>query len=118
MKAAGRDPFEMCATGWLRTERGRYATYAVFGPALGLFPNDDGTVIRAGAGLTNHRGPAGTPVTTGGIGLMATVGHEFRVTRDFAIGPQISVARARLPDGSRRHWVSLEVGMNWYQARF
>lgn len=110
--------FEMSLAGWLGSEGGRYATYGVFGPAMSLFPNDDGTVLRAGVGLTTQRVTSGDPTTTGGLGLMAGVGHEFRVTRDFAIGPQINVARARFPDGSRRNWVSLEVGMHWYQVRF
>jgi len=80
--------------------------------AASFFPAE-GLVLRGGVGL-GYEGEASDGL--GGAGGFAwTVGtaYEFRVTRSFAIGPQIDYTRLSL-DNIDANYYNVGVSLNWY----
>jgi hypothetical protein len=109
---------ELNGTGWTKEESGTRFYFAVSGVGLNFYPGQSGLVLRAGVGSGNgkveqQQGNVTISATEEGLGLMAGLGYEFRVTPRFAIGPQAHVGWADL-DSFNADWFTGELAATWY----
>lgn len=87
--------------------------------ALTYYPPQSGLFVRGGIGF----GTARVEVKTGnvkvshdetGLGLLAAAGWEFRLTRKFALAPQLGFAYQTLDGLDNSNFVDVSLGFNWY----
>jgi hypothetical protein len=109
---------ELSTIGWAKEENGTWLAFSASGPAVSYYPGGGGLVLSAGfgAGSAEASAQAGNVTVTtseSGFGVFGGVGYEFRVTRRFALGPQVHAGWIDL-DGFNGNWVGGELGAHWY----
>lgn len=115
------------SNGWSKTETvdGVDGTVTFTASTIGaaFFPSE-GLVVRAGLGVGQTKfslsqGSVEVSETKTGLGLTYGIGYEFRLTRRFALGPQLDggfstfSASDGAPKGSA-NWAGLGLEFNWY----
>ena len=107
---------------WYKEQDGTTATFDVFAPALTYYPGNVGFHVRAGVGLGTSHFEAATPFGTysqdqSGLGVLVTAGYEIRLSRKFALGPQIDYAYlGAMEEGiiDSANFVNGSLQFNWY----
>jgi hypothetical protein len=102
---------------WTKTENDVTVTFSASTFGVAWFPNE-GLVLRGGIGFggTTVSVSSGNTTTTEsetGLGLHAAIGYDFRLTRTFALGPQVDAGYAGF-DGGDSNWFGLGLNFNWY----
>jgi len=109
---------ELNSNGWSKEENGATLTFSVATAAVNYYPAQTGLVLRGGIGF----GSADATVrvnnvtitgTESGFGFTVGAGYEFRVTRTFALGPQVDFGWMTL-DSFDANYVNLGLAFNWY----
>jgi hypothetical protein len=97
---------------WFKSDESGAATLGAVTVAGSFFPAE-GLVLRAGLG-GGYEGEASDGVG-GSAGFAWTLGaaYEFRVTRSFALGPQIDYTRMNLEFADADYY-NIGLSMNWY----
>jgi outer membrane protein with beta-barrel domain len=85
---------ELGSNAWVKDENGTTVTFSFAGPTLNFYPGATGLVLRGGVGagtvdLSTSFGGGTFSASESGLGLSVGAGYEFRVTRRFALGPQV-----------------------------
>lgn len=109
---------ELDGTGWTREQSGTRIIFSVWAPTLNYYPGQQGLVLRAGVGwgsgeALEQSGNVTISTRESGLGVLAGVGYEFRVTRRFALGPQIHGGWMDL-DSFNANWATFDLGFHWY----
>jgi len=112
---------ELGGSAWTKDENGTTVTFGASGPVLCFYPGDQGLVLSAGVGVGTgeasiRQGNITISSTEHGLGVLGGIGYELRVTRRFALSPQIHAGWADL-DNFNANWVNFELGFNWYFFR-
>jgi hypothetical protein len=109
---------ELDANTWTKTENSVTLSFSVATAAINYYPGASGLVLRGGIGS----GSADATILVGshsfkgsesGLGLTFGAAYEFRVTRTFAIGPQLDYSLAKFSDFDSNHMIG-SLGFNWY----
>jgi len=106
------------------------ATWSLSSTVVGLtwYPQAGGFYLRGGLGLGRvalelEEGGLNVTADDVGLGLLGGLGYEWRLTRKFALGPQltagfINLGEEETGDGttldSSFNFVNLELAFNWY----
>jgi hypothetical protein len=109
---------ELYSNGWAKEMSSVTYTLSTVTAAVNYFPGASGLALRAGIGFggsTAGSTSGNTTTTTSdtGFGLTVGAGYEFRVTRTFAIGPQVDYGWMTL-DALDADYVNLCLGITWY----
>jgi hypothetical protein len=109
---------ELNTNGWTKEQDGVTVSFSVIAAALNFYPGAQGLVLRGGLG--GGSGTAQVQVgslvvkeTKSGFGITAGAGYEFRVTRTFAVGPQVDFGWTSL-DTFDANYINGCLGFNWY----
>jgi hypothetical protein len=105
--------------GWTKEVDGESWTFSVGGPAVTFYPGGGGFFVRGGLGVGSievafESGPVTVTASDDGFGFLVGAGYEWRLTRRFALGPEISYAYAKIDDELSLNYVNTTVGLNWY----
>ena len=107
------------AIGGTGTDLNLLATVTTF--AVTVFPGNMGLYARGGLGFATARqelqgGGVSVSNTENGLGLLAAVGYEWRLTKKFALGPQAQWAYLNIGDQgiNSADFVSLTAQATWY----
>jgi opacity protein-like surface antigen len=111
-------------SGWSRNEdEGDVeSTWSLGLAAFGAtwYPAAGGFFLRAGIGVgrAEIEWDAGNGQTVAGddtgFGLTTGLGYEWRLTRRFALGPQLDLNYVDIGDGISMNWFNATVGLNWF----
>lgn len=112
---------ELLSSVWTKSENNTDVTFSVGGVGIGYYPNAqglEGLVLRGGVGFGDvsvGASSGGTRFSASESGFGFTVGaaYEFRVTRTFAIGPQVDFGYLSI-NGESANFVNGSLGFNWY----
>jgi hypothetical protein len=109
---------ELNSSGWSKDIDGATWTFSTATAAINYYPGGTGLVLRGGVGAgtadaTFKVGNVSTSVSESGFGFSLGAGYEFRVTRTFAIGPQVDFGWTTLKN-SDFNYVNAALGFNWY----
>lgn len=104
--------------GWSSGGDGGTTTVTVSGIGVTWFPQGRGFYLRALLGASRAEvefdlGPFDFTSSIGGTGGSLSAGHEWRLTRTFALGPELTLSRANFDDVDVG-WISANVALNWY----
>ena len=110
--------------GWSKNDSGATTTVTVGGLGVSWFPQGEGFYLRAVLGpgrieLELDFGSFQVTPRADGFGGSLAVGHEWRLTRTFALGPELTFSRASF-DGEGDaidldvSWISATAALNWY----
>lgn len=109
---------EYNSNAWAKSKDGVTIAYSTNTAALNFYPGHNGFVLRGGVGFGS--GQLATKVNNStlttsesGFGFNLGAAYEFRVTRTFAIGPQVDYGWTTLSDFDA-NWVTVGLGFNWY----
>jgi hypothetical protein len=83
------------------------------------YPSGLGLFLRGGFGVGQVEAEAEfdnvtVTATNSGIGFLAAIGHEWRLTDKFALGPQVDFGWTDVGDGLTANFINLTLGLNWY----
>ena len=84
------------------------------------YPAAGGFFMRAGVGVgrAEVKWDAGSGLTASaddtGFGLTTGLGYEWRLTRRFALGPQVDLNYVDIGDGVSMNWFNVTLGFNWF----
>jgi hypothetical protein len=108
---------------WTKTDEGATQdvtwTFSTNVAAVTYYPPSSGLFVRGGVGF----GTAAVEVEQGGLslnydetgfGLLAAGGWEFRLTRKFALAPQVEFTHMVLDDLGSANVIAGGLGFNWY----
>jgi len=106
-------------SGWAKEVDGEWWGYSVSGLGFTFWPGGKGFLIRGviGSGSVSYSTESGGVTTTksdSGLGLSGGIGYDIRLTKKFAIGPQIDYSWADVNDNLSVDFVNFTVGANWY----
>jgi len=109
---------ELNSNTWIKEEGGSTLSFSVGAVSLNYYPGASGLVLRGGVGvgsvdLTTSIGSTTISASESGLGLTAGAGYEIRVTRRFAIGPQVDYSWTHQQDFDTNHIMGT-LGLNWY----
>lgn len=87
--------------------------------AMTWFPSNMGLFLRGGVGLGTARVEVETGGVTvsdseGGVGFLLAGGYEFRLTKKFALAPQVEYAYQKLDTLDSSNMIGGGLGFNWY----
>ena len=107
---------------WIRDESGTTVFFDAYTAALTFFPGNKGFFLRGGVGIgsTSFETDLGGGVTASkdesGFGAMAAAGYEWRLTKKFALGPQIEFVYLNIGGDlvDTANFVDATLGFNWY----
>jgi hypothetical protein len=104
--------------GWTNETDGVEQTFSMGGVGMTWYPQQGGLWLKAivGAGRAEFRTRflgADLEVADTGAALAVGTGYEWRLTRSFALGPAMDLARASF-DGGSADWANVSLGLNWY----
>jgi hypothetical protein len=112
------------ANGWAKTfTSGGYDTKWSFGVGtLGAtwYPAHGGFFMRGGVGFgraqVEFSNSQGTQLKAhdSGLGMTAGLGYEWRLTRTFALGPQVDFGYLDVGNGFTANYVNFTLGLNWF----
>jgi len=109
---------ELNSNGWYKEINSVTYTLSTVTAAVNYYPGASGLALRAGIGFGGstagtHSGNTTTTTSETGLGLTVGAGYEFRLTRTFAIGPQVDYGWTSI-DSSDSDYVNLCLGFTWY----
>jgi len=109
---------ELNSNAWVKEQNGTTVTFSVSAVALNYYPGASGLVLRGGVGvgsvdLSSSFGNTTYSSSESGLGLTVGAAYEFRVTRRFAIGPQIDFGWTDQTDYNTNH-INGGLGFTWY----
>jgi hypothetical protein len=109
---------ELGSTAWAKVKNGMTTFMSFAGPTVNFYPGAMGLVLRAGVGVgsMDFEYPVGSTTATvseDGLGLSAGAGYEFRVTRRFALGPQVDITWSHLDHYDTDH-INGCLAFTWY----
>ncbi len=109
---------ELNSNAWIKEENGTTITFSVAAVALNYYPGASGFVLRGGVGvgtvdLSTSFGSTTVSASESGLGLTAGAAYELRLTRRFALGPQIDFGWTDQQDFNTNH-VNGGLGFTWY----
>lgn len=104
---------------WTKKVDNQTWTFSVGGVAATFYPGGSGFFVRGGIGsgrveLEVDTGSVQVTASDNGFGFLVGAGYEWRLTRKFALGPEISYAYADIADGFTLNYINTTVGLNWY----
>ena len=111
-------------TGWYKEQDNASVTLRVAAAALTVYPGNVGFFVRGGVGFATSRLAAQVEELDGytlsldeyGFGLLGAVGYEVRLSRKFALGPQVDYAHLFL-DGdavNSANFINGSLQFTWY----
>ncbi len=111
---------------WTKEQDSVTLTYDATTVGAAFFPSE-GLVLRGGIGFSSVEISASSGNTTAsvsktGFGFTYGIGYEFRLTRSFALGPQLDGGFASIGEDATfkshtANWVGLGLEANWYFLR-
>jgi hypothetical protein len=109
---------ELGSNAWLKDENGTTVTFSFAGPTLDFYPGASGLVLRGGVGVgtvdvSTSFGGGTFSASESGLGLSVGAGYEFRVTRRFALGPQVDFTWTDQDSYNTNH-ISGSLAACWY----
>jgi len=109
---------DLSSNAWGKDKSGTTVTFSFAGPMLSFYPGATGLVLRGGVGVgttTNSTTFGNTTISSheSGVGVSVGAGYEFRVTRRFALGPQVDFTWTD-QDGYNTNHVNGSLGASWY----
>ena len=109
---------ELGSNAWLKDQNGITTTFSFAGPTLNFYPGASGLVLRGGVGVgsvdvSTSFGGGTFSASESGLGLSVGAGYEFRVTRRFALGPQVDFTWTDQDSYNTNH-ISGSLAVCWY----
>lgn len=102
-------------SGWTRNDGGATITISYLGPAATFYPSGSGFFLRGGVGVGTRRITRnGSTGSSSGFAALVGTGNEFRVSRTFAIAPQIEFVWTRLGADVTANYLSATAAFLWY----
>lgn len=109
-------------TGWIKEEDGNTLALSTFLFAVTYYPGNEGFFLRAGMGFgtSSFEADAGDGFTLSkdetGFALAAAAGYEWRLTKKFAIGPQVEFNYLNIGGDlvDTANFFDATLGFNWY----
>ncbi len=104
---------------WTKEVNGVTWTFSVGGPTVTFYPGGAGFFVRGGIGASSieveiDTGTIKTSASDNGFGFLLGAGYEWRLTRKFALGPEIGYGYGKIDDDVSLDFVNATVGLNWY----
>jgi len=104
---------------WTKEVDGETWTFSVGGPAGTYYPGGGGFFVRGGIGVGSieYKVVSGSVTLTAsdnGFGFLLGTGYEWRLTRKFALGPEIDYGYGKIQDDVSLNYLNATVGLNWY----
>jgi opacity protein-like surface antigen len=104
---------------WTKEVDGESWTFSVGGVAATFYPGGGGFFVRGGVGsgrveFTVDSGSFQLTASDTGFGFLLGAGYEWRLSRKFALGPEINYAYANIDDDFSLNYINTTVGLNWY----
>ena len=106
-------------TYWSKDVDNETWTFDVGGASLTYYPGAKGFFVRGGigAGSAEYATESGGVTFTAsddGFGFLLGTGYEWRLTRKFALGPEVDYSYAKVSNDFSLNYVNFTVGLNWY----
>ena len=106
-------------TFWTKEVDNETWSFSVGAAALTYYPGAKGFFVRGGVGVgtmefETEQGGVTYSASDDGIGFLLGAGYEWRLTRKFALGPQVDYSYAKVNDDISLSYVNVTVGLNWY----
>lgn len=94
-------------------------TFSVAALGFTYYPNAAGFFLRGGIGFgsisaESDEGNFTVRYEDNGIGILGGLGYEWRLTRRFALGPQVDFGYTDVGEGVSANYVNFTAGFNWY----
>lgn len=94
-------------------------TFSSANAAMSWFPGGGGTFLRPGVGLATVRAEIDAGNVTisedeTGLALLFAVGHEWRLTQKFALGPHGEITWMTFDDFGEANLLALNLDFDWY----
>jgi outer membrane protein with beta-barrel domain len=104
---------------WTKKVDNETWTFSVGGAALTYYPGAGGFFVRGGVGVGNteysvENGNVTVTASDDGLGLLGAMGYEWRLTRRFALGPQVDFGWMDVGNDVKANYFNFTVGANWY----
>jgi hypothetical protein len=104
---------------WAKEVDDEWWRFSVAALGISYFPNSGGFFMRAGIGsgaitAKNREGDVTTQVDEDGVGFLGALGYEWRLTRTFALGPQVDFGYLDVGEGVSANYFNITAGFNWY----
>lgn len=104
---------------WSKEIEGVTWTFSVIAAALTFYPSGEGFFIRGGVGSGTisaelRDSGASVSVSDSGLGLLGALGYEWRLTRKFALGPELDFGWMDVGDEVTANYFNLTAALNWY----
>jgi Outer membrane protein beta-barrel domain len=104
---------------WSKTVDNETWTFDVAGPAITYYPGAKGFFVRGGIGVgtidyTVEDAGVTYSASDDGFGFLVAGGYEWRLTRKFALGPQVDYAYSKVNSDLSMNYVNFTLGLNWY----
>jgi hypothetical protein len=104
---------------WTKDVDGETWTFSVGGPTATYYPGGGAFFVRGGVGVgtieyTIDSGPFTLTASDDGFGFLLGTGYEWRLTRKFALGPELNYAYGKVNDDLSFNYINATVGLNWY----
>jgi hypothetical protein len=102
---------------WLKSQDNVDLSFTTYAATLFYFPSE-GLILRGGIGGGDataeiQNGNTTVSATESGFGITAGVAYEFRLGRNFALGPQLDYSFVNL-DSFDANYVNGGLSFNWY----
>lgn len=104
---------------WTREVDGETWTFRVGAITATYYPGAKNFYVRGGLGggsMEYSVDSGGFTLTASdeGFGFLLATGYEWRLTRRFALGPQIEYSYGNIDDDLSMNYVNFTAGLNWY----
>jgi opacity protein-like surface antigen len=106
-------------TFWTKEVNDETWTFNVGTAALTYYPGAKGFFVRGGIGVgsmefSTEESGVTFSASDDGFGFLLGTGYEWRLTRKFAMGPEVDYSYAKVSDDISLNYVNFTVGLNWY----
>ena len=93
--------------------------FSVAALALTYYPGAKGFFVRGGLGIstievTSESNGVTYSASDSGFGFLLAGGYEWRLSRKFALGPQVDYGYGKVNDETSMNYVNFTAGLNWY----
>lgn len=110
------------SSGWAKDKDGTTVTLSAIALAATYYPGNQGFFLRGGMGLATSS--VEIELTNGftqsknetGFGLLGAMGYEWRLTKKFALGPQVEFVYLNIGGDlvDTANFFDVTLGFNWY----
>ena len=104
---------------WTKEVDNETWSFDVGAASLTYYPGAKGFFVRGGVGVgtmefqTESNGVTFT-ASDDGFGFLVGAGYEWRLTRKFALGPEVDYSYGKVNDDVSFNMVNFTAGLNWY----